>query len=47
MALLQQLFSDWIGILSIFTVAFVLVMATFIFFYVRRHIREEQVGKAH
>jgi uncharacterized protein YneF (UPF0154 family) len=41
MALLQQLFSDWVGILSIITVSFVLVMAVFIGFFVVRHVRDE------
>lgn len=41
MALLQQLFSDWVGILSVITVGFILVMAVFIGFFVARHVREE------
>jgi hypothetical protein len=45
MGLLQQLFSDWVGILSIFTVGFVLAMAVFLVFYVARHIREESDGQ--
>jgi hypothetical protein len=44
MYLLQLLFSDWVGILSVITVGFVLVMATYLFFFVRRHIREETVA---
>lgn len=47
MALLQQLFSDWVGILSVLTVAFILVMATFIGFYVVRHVRDETSQHPH
>lgn len=41
MNLFQQLFSDWVGILSVFTVAFVLGMGTYLFLYVRRHMVDE------
>lgn len=47
MALLQQLFSDWVGILSVITVGFILAMATFIGFYVARHVREETSRHPH
>lgn len=47
MALLQQLFSDWVGILSVITVGFVVVMATFIGFYVARHVRDETSHHPH
>jgi hypothetical protein len=38
---LETLFTSTIGILSLFTIAFVLGMATYLFFFVRRHIRED------
>lgn len=47
MALLQQLFSDWVGILSVITIGFILVMATFPGFYVARHLREEASPQPH
>jgi hypothetical protein len=45
MGLVQQLFSDWVGILSVLTVGFVLVMAVFLTFYVLRHMKDESTGK--
>lgn len=47
MALLQHLFSDWVGILSVITVGFILVMATFLGFYVARHVRDETAHHPH
>jgi hypothetical protein len=41
MNLLRMLFSDWVGILSVFTVGFVLAMAAYLAFYVARHVRED------
>ncbi len=40
--LLIQLFSDWVGILSAITLTFIVGMAIFLFFYARRHIREDE-----
>lgn len=42
MSLWQQLFSDWVGILSAFTVFFVLGMAVYIGTYVYRHLDDKQ-----
>lgn len=42
MELLSQLFSDWVGILSISTIVFILGMAVFIGVYVMRHVHEEE-----
>lgn len=42
MELLRQLFSDWVGILSISTIVFILGMAVFIGIYVMRHMHEEE-----
>lgn len=42
MELLSQLFSDWVGILSISTIVFILGMAAFIGVYVMRHVHEEE-----
>ena len=47
MNLFQQMFSDWVGILSVFTVVFVLVMAGFIAICVACHVRKESGGKPH
>lgn len=41
---LQALFTSDIGLLSLFTIGFVLVMAVYIFFFVRRHIREDTLA---
>ncbi|MBE9610756.1 DUF3149 domain-containing protein [Chitinilyticum piscinae] len=38
---LQALFTSDIGLLSLFTIGFVIVMAIYLFFFVRRHIRED------
>ncbi len=46
MQLIQQLFSDWVGILSVFTVLFILVMAVFFGVYVARHVRDETDRKS-
>jgi hypothetical protein len=41
MELVRQLFSDWLGVLSLVTVGFVLVMAVTIGLFVRRHVLDE------
>ncbi len=46
MELLRQLFSDWVGILSIATIVFILGMAVFIGFYVMRHVHQEEHAPA-
>jgi hypothetical protein len=46
MELFRQLFSDWVGILSIATIVFILGMAVFIGFYVMRHVHEEEHAPA-
>jgi hypothetical protein len=38
---LQALFTSDIGLLSLFTILFILGMATYIFFYVRRKVSED------
>ncbi|WP_410499205.1 DUF3149 domain-containing protein [Chitinibacter sp. S2-10] len=38
---LSTLFSSEIGLLSLFTIGFVLCMAVYIFFFVRRHIKKD------
>ena len=47
MNIVSQLFSDWVGILSAFTVGFILAMAVFFIVYVRRHMREEEREHRH
>lgn len=47
MELLTQLFSDWVGILSISTIVFILGMAVFIGIYVMRHVHQEEQMPAH
>lgn len=44
MELLRNLFSDWVGILSVFTVAFILAMAGYLISFVIRHVRDESGG---
>jgi hypothetical protein len=46
MELFTQLFSDWVGILSIATIVFILGMAVFIGFYVMRHVHQEEHAPA-
>lgn len=46
MELLRQLFSDWVGILSIATIVFILGMAVFIGIYVMRHVHQEEHAPA-
>ncbi len=41
---LQALFTSDIGLLSLFTIFFVLGMAVYIFFYVRRKVSEDTVA---
>ncbi|WP_081986607.1 MULTISPECIES: DUF3149 domain-containing protein [Chitinibacter] len=38
---LSTLFSSDIGLLSVFTIGFILVMAIYIYLYVRRKIKED------
>ncbi len=40
MELLQELFGTWIGMLSLFTIAFVIGMAIFLVMFVVRRMRE-------
>lgn len=42
---LQALFTSDVGLLSLFTILFVLGMAVFIFFYVRRKIAEDTAAQ--
>ena len=41
MALFAKLFSSTIGLLSLFTIAFVIVMAIFLFFWVGKKAQED------
>ncbi|WP_043649286.1 DUF3149 domain-containing protein [Chitinilyticum litopenaei] len=43
---LQALFTSDIGLLSLFTIVFILVMAVYIFLFVRRHVREDTAAAA-
>lgn len=47
MDLLRNLFSDWVGILSVFTVVFILGMAGYLVAFVIRHVRDETGGHPH
>lgn len=38
------LFTTDIGLLSMAVIAFILVMATYLFFFVRRHVREDSLA---
>lgn len=38
---LETLFTSHIGLLSLFTIGFIIAMAIYIFMFVRRHIRED------
>jgi hypothetical protein len=40
MPILDELFGTWIGILSMLTIAFIIGMGVFIFFYVLRQIKK-------
>ncbi|WP_081413070.1 DUF3149 domain-containing protein [Chitinilyticum aquatile] len=42
---LQALFTSDIGLLSLFTIGFIIVMAVYLFFFVRRHIREDTLAQ--
>ena len=42
--LMRELFSSDIGLLSLFTIAFIIVMAVFIYKFVRRHIAEDRAA---
>lgn len=44
---LQELFSSDIGLLSLFTIGFILVMAGFIYRFVSKHIAEEEQKLTH
>lgn len=39
---LRELFSSGIGLLSLFTIAFIIVMAFYIYCYVKQQIQEEE-----
>lgn len=39
---LRELFSSGIGLLSLFTIAFIVVMAFYIYRYVKRQIEQEE-----
>ena len=39
---LRELFSSGIGLLSLFTIAFIIVMAFYIYRYVKQQIQEEE-----
>ncbi|BAU50117.1 hypothetical protein SVA_3581 [Sulfurifustis variabilis] len=39
MPILNELFGTWIGWLSMLTIAFIIGMATYLFFYVRREMK--------
>ncbi len=41
MALLRELFSDWVGWLSFLVIAFIFVIAAYIYRFVRRQIASE------
>lgn len=43
---LQALFTSDIGLLSLFTILFILGMAVYIFFYVRRKVIEDTAAHA-
>ena len=43
---LRELFSSGIGLLSLFTIAFIIVMAVYISRYVTRQIQEEEKNAA-
>lgn len=45
MELLRNLFSDWVGILSVFTIAFILAMAGYLVSFVMRHVRDESASQ--
>ncbi|WP_157314130.1 DUF3149 domain-containing protein [Chitinibacter sp. FCG-7] len=38
---LSTLFSSEIGLLSLFTIGFILCMGVYIFLFVRRHVKED------
>lgn len=42
----KLLLTSDIGLLSLFTILFMLVMATYIFIYVRRHVADESKPRA-
>jgi hypothetical protein len=39
---LQELFTTDIGLLSVFTIGFILVMAVYIYRFVKQHMREDE-----
>jgi cbb3-type cytochrome oxidase subunit 3 len=38
----KELFSTDIGLLSLFTIAFMIVMVGYLYYYARRHIAEDE-----
>jgi len=46
---LQELFTTDIGLLSVFTIGFILVMGVYIYRYVKKHMREDEQmhGQSH
>ncbi len=42
MALLNELFSDWVGVLSFGVIAFILVMAVYFTWYFIRHMVDDE-----
>lgn len=39
---LQELFSTDIGLLSVFTIGFIIVMGIYLYRFVKRHMREDE-----
>ncbi|UXY17025.1 DUF3149 domain-containing protein [Chitiniphilus purpureus] len=42
---LQTLFMSEIGLLSLFTIGFMIVMAAYLFYFVRRNVRQETAAQ--
>lgn len=42
MEALKELFGTDIGLLSLFTIGFIIVMAIYLYYFVRRHMREDE-----
>lgn len=42
MALLNELFSDWVGVLSFGVIAFILVMAVWFIWFFNKHMVDEE-----
>ncbi|QID17203.1 DUF3149 domain-containing protein [Nitrogeniibacter mangrovi] len=39
---IQELFTTDIGLLSVFTIGFIVVMAAYIYRFVKRHVQEDE-----